>query len=341
MLSVQCPQCETHLSLDPQVIRHSLGWARCGHCQHVFDAAQVALPTLAPQVPPQLTNAMSANWPSLDLPGRTEEASPDSTAPANASERVEALNGGLDAEENRTQAFISKDDASSGAVSVLRKSTDSRATTPSEDAVSEQLDQPDSASWRPEVRDPVLSEKFDSSAHIGAWGIEDPSAGTNAREQLLSIWKWMGLALLLSVLAAQLVFGQREHIAARWPAVSEPLKRMSDALGLSFESIKDVRQLHIAHSSITRIDNLQFQLELEVKNDGLLAVALPQLELSLLDGEGHIWTRKVLALDIQGQENLLLNPQSRQTAQTSWRMNEEDAAKVDGYRLRLVYPAGN
>lgn len=339
MLSVQCPQCETHLSLDPQVIRRSLGWARCGHCQHVFDAAQVALPTLTPHAPSPLANNVSANWPSLELPSRTPDASGDTSLENEQGGPIEAVNEPIHSVEASIQAGGSPDEWTPKDKPPSEESDPPAVQDHSIDLPP--VDEPDSGLSQTQARDPILSEKVDGSAHVGAWGLDSLPVETKARNQLVSMWKWIGLALLVAVLAVQMVIGQREYIAARWPKASAPLKRMSDALGLPLESIKDVRQLHIAHSSITRTDDLQFQLELELKNEGLLAVALPQLELSLLDAEGHIWARRVLVLHTPNHSEWLLNPQSRQTAQTSWRMNEMDAAKVDGYRLRLVYSTGD
>lgn len=47
-LTINCPRCGTALRLEPTHITVSKGWARCGQCQHVFDAGQLSLPTLAP-----------------------------------------------------------------------------------------------------------------------------------------------------------------------------------------------------------------------------------------------------------------------------------------------------
>lgn len=339
MLSVQCPQCDTPLSLDPNVIRQSLGWARCGHCQHVFDAAQLALPTLAPQVAPQLSHRVSENWPSLDLPSYPQ----DPSAPSGEDTKTETSKTPLEAAFQSTPA----DQSGSSSLHESEPALGDILATKG-DAVEAHIAAPESkdnsaqaGTTTPDTADPLLQDTIDNASRQHLLTSATSQRLMASKAPVVALWKWVALGLLLAFLAGQLIMGQREFIAARWPQTAEPLKRMSDAMGLDLEATKDVRQLHIAHSSVTRVDAQQFQLELEVKNDGLISVALPQLELALLDSEGHVWARRVLALVPADSKTTILDANSRQAAKAFWRMSEEDAAKVDGYKLRLVYQALN
>lgn len=336
MLSVRCPECDTSLALDPQTIRNSLGWARCGHCQHVFDAAQMALPTLAPHPSPLPISAPTVEWPSLDLPESepsVEESHPPASTvreeahPLNATTTTtEAGSPAQDRDHNR----LPKDEIISPEVSFVESQT---ATPGPVDSPINRNEVGESFEFAPE-RDPILGTVADDEIHPNPI-VQARKSG--AFEQLRAAWMWLAIVALLSALLIQLAIAQRDYIVAKWPQTSVVMVPMSHALGLSIDPIQDVRQLHIAHSSVSKSSDQQFQLELELKNEGDLDVRLPQLEVSLLNAEGHIWARRVLPLFTSQTSGNLMQANRRIAAHTYWSMSESDAAQVDGYRLRLVY----
>lgn len=90
MLTVHCPRCATALMLDPASISDSHGWARCGHCQRVFDAGRLGLPTLDPHAQPtQARSAPAAATPSA-APSRTDAAQAGAASPEQAEVPIQA-----------------------------------------------------------------------------------------------------------------------------------------------------------------------------------------------------------------------------------------------------------
>lgn len=95
-LITRCPDCATLFKVVPDQLRISSGWVRCGHCNHVFDAAlnmvasqegadgaQAIAPTPAPAprptpAPPSVAEQLSAPPPALkpSIPPSISPASP-------------------------------------------------------------------------------------------------------------------------------------------------------------------------------------------------------------------------------------------------------------------------
>jgi len=355
MLHVQCPQCDIQLALDPKVINRSLGWARCGACQHVFDAGRAALPTLEPIHASLLQNHASRDWPSLDLnqdggsaQGDTvEPISHGATSPVeNSAPPGEQLHspptGPSDAWSHANEEPPEADVAYSDAVPQPHLAQEPLSAS----AASAQTDDPSSAVEGPdetEVEHPTDSAMQANSDDLRAetmernWTDVPPTLISKPcsfakRVLYAAVFIALGGAAML-----QWVWGQRDLLAAQHPEWRPHLERLAHWGNKKVDVVQDVRQLNIAYSSITRTDDGQFQLELELRNDGGLAVAVPQLELSLLNTDGRIWARRVLDIELLQTNEKILQSQSRHAAQTFWRMTESDANLVESYKLRLVY----
>ena len=352
MLTVSCPSCGTALALDPATLSGSRGWARCGHCQQIFDAAKSALPTLPPQhhdgqdavlaelhpasaqpdaqtpqvipVPP----AAPVAWThvDLDLPQWVNDPVSRTASDAHSEDEPTSTSHGL------TANFTSSTQASHEPT--LSEWQDGPTESAHTSVTEPRLDDSDSAALA--AADPDIHLGQDTSvAHLG----EASSTSTRRPMRRGQTWLlWFAFTALLLALLLQTVVAMREQIAARWPATQAWLTPMCEQLRCSIEPLQDLSQLQITHSSVIKLDEQRFQLDLEVRNDSQLTVAIPWVELSLQDAQNHVWSRRVMPMNTQTPQSLL-GPSSRTAAQLFWHMDSSDAPRVEGYRLRLVYPS--
>ncbi|WP_414452001.1 zinc-ribbon and DUF3426 domain-containing protein [Burkholderia sp. 22PA0099] len=86
-LATRCPHCETVFRIQPEHLKLHGGFARCGHCQQVFDAANSLVepdPELAPAiVEPQPATASAPSQPPRVFSATLAHAAPDQPANGN------------------------------------------------------------------------------------------------------------------------------------------------------------------------------------------------------------------------------------------------------------------
>ena len=360
MLTIHCPRCNTALALDPAQLTASQGWARCGHCQHVFDAGQLSLPTLDPKSKPAPTSDASAplsvasaapSPPASAPPAHFDWSHIDLGLPSSASAAPSTSSLNLASTAESTEEADSGAGRHADAVTVEPAWLDLHAN----EAHAQAPDTND-PQWlddqaplgtddlpRPEA-DPLFagnttasatSTLFDSTASASpsdALSSSTPQLGRGrARKTLLAL-----SLILILVLLAQVIHLQRNWLGARWPQSRPWLEQACGLLGCQVQSLRDLRWLQVSQSAVVRLPNQRFQMDLEVRNDGTTQVATPQLELSLQDPQGQTWARRVMPLQIDGSP-AELRAHQRYSAQISWRTDESDAQRLEAYQVRLVY----
>jgi len=349
--------------LEPSSISASHGWARCGHCQHVFDAARAAMPTLAPRS--GATQTLSA-WGGHDAPPAMDtSAQPEPLTHLSDNEHIEATWDHLNLD---LPAWVDPSPAEPQHHTVDSSPTD---PTPGEGQTPEQREpvavEPSLSEWQQAAtshQDPTLeptlaTDPVSNDAHGEAPPNTDPlyvntaqnldvhhARDTNRADAIKGEvnqirWKrplaWASLLILTGTLLGQLMVAQRHQLVARWPATQAWLQPLCERLGCEMTPLRDLSRVQITHSSVVKLDEQRFQLDLEVRNDGALTIELPMVELSLENAQSHVWTRRVLSMHTE-LPLTLLNAHSRLAAQLFWHMDSPDAQRVEGYRLRLVYP---
>jgi predicted Zn finger-like uncharacterized protein len=152
---------------------------------------------------------------------------------------------------------------------------------------------------------------------------------------------------LMGLLFFQVVFSQRNHLAATNPAFKTGLETLCQTLGCAIEPFKNIDAFKIDSSSFqksqqTSADTAQgenFALKLAIKNNTELAVAMPAVELTLTDTNDKPVLRRVLLTkelgfsgdtlsangDWTGTVAVVVTPSSTKTA-------------ITGYRVLLFYP---
>jgi predicted Zn finger-like uncharacterized protein len=158
----------------------------------------------------------------------------------------------------------------------------------------------------------------------------------------------LGLAGLLFF---QVVFNQRNHLAAANPALATSFDSVCQALGCKMTPFKNIDAFKIDSSSFQKApavagnavgDAAQahaYALKLTLKNSSDIPVAMPAVELTLTEaGDKPVLRRVLLAKDL-GFNGATLAANGDWTGEVTVAVNANPAtAPVSGYRVLLFYP---
>jgi predicted Zn finger-like uncharacterized protein len=154
-------------------------------------------------------------------------------------------------------------------------------------------------------------------------------------------------AALAGLLFFQVVFNQRNHLAAANPALATSFESVCKTLGCKIESFKNIDAFKIDSSSFQKApiatgDSTSaevFALKLSLKNSSDMPVAMPAVELTLTEaGDKPVLRRVLLAKDLGFSEATL-------AANAEWNgemklavTSNPTMVPISGYRVLLFYP---
>lgn len=152
---------------------------------------------------------------------------------------------------------------------------------------------------------------------------------------------------LLALFFFQVVFNQRNYLAASFPTFKASFETLCQSVGCAIEPFKNIDAFKIDSSSFqksqpTPADAIQgenFALKLAIKNDTELAVAMPAVELTLTDANDKPVLRRVLLTKELGFSGDTLAANSDWTGAMALVVTPNlTKAAITGYRVLLFYP---
>ena len=153
--------------------------------------------------------------------------------------------------------------------------------------------------------------------------------------------------VLAGLLFFQVVFSQRNHIAAANPTLKTTFESLCLAIGCRIEPFKNIDAFKIDSSSFqksqqTPSDSGQgenFALKLTIKNNTELVVAMPAVELTLTDTNDKPVLRRVLLTKELGFSGDTLAANGDWTGAMAVIVTPSSTkAAITGYRILLFYP---
>ncbi len=150
-----------------------------------------------------------------------------------------------------------------------------------------------------------------------------------------------------AVLATLVLLGQAAHsyrdlLAARWPATRPLLAQACSALGCTVQAPRLIDALVVDSSGLLRVERSSvYRLSVTLRNQDLLDVALPALDLTLTDTQGRLVSRRVLNVQELGQppNQTHLAAGAELLLQATLQTPEASAGQaVAGYTIELFYP---
>ena len=149
------------------------------------------------------------------------------------------------------------------------------------------------------------------------------------------------IALLLVLLAAQLLHHFRDAIAAHWPATRPALTQMCATFGCTIRPMRDVGALSIDASDL-QVDPAHkglLILTATVRNRAGYALAYPYLELTLTDAQDQVVVRRAFAPREYLGGTVDQNAGLAGNGEVALKLFIDASATTQaGYRLYLFYP---
>ena len=324
-LITRCPACETMFKVVPDQLRISDGWVRCGQCGEIFDASQHLL------ADPHLPRKTVVNAP--------VEAPVDIVAPAAPAAPVVSVTSVTSAE-------------------LADPSVEQPVPEPALDFT---LELPgNEPPWAETVvpEQPVIDHApalpneeppLEPIPIIAPSPVVDPVQEVSFMQvgKVKTIWQRRGIrivmllaaALLLIALVVQILIHERDRIAAAAPAVRPVLQALCNWNQCSLSPLRQIESIVIESSSFTLTRGDIYKLAFSLKNNALVDLAMPAIELALTDAQDQPLIRRViLPVEFGAPSNPL-------TAGSAWSSSMSLSVKatanmdrIAGYRMLAFYP---
>lgn len=155
-------------------------------------------------------------------------------------------------------------------------------------------------------------------------------------------WPWRTLSVMaLLVLVAQLVYQERSAIVARQPSWRPAFASACEVLGCQLAALQRIADISIDGASFAREkDGEGYQLSFTLRNRADLPLAMPAVELSLIDLQERTVVRRVLRPADYGAPAVIA-ARGERTAMLPMALVGSDVAalpRVAGFHLDAFYP---
>jgi hypothetical protein len=148
----------------------------------------------------------------------------------------------------------------------------------------------------------------------------------------------LNLALLL-VLFGQIIFHERDQIAAIEPSLKPMLLAMCAPLNCALAPLRRIESIVIESASFAKIQGETYRLNFTLKNTAATALALPAIELTLTDTFDQPVVRRVFPASELGVRLGTLAANFEWPASLSMTVNAADTTdRIAGYRVLAFYP---
>ncbi len=146
-----------------------------------------------------------------------------------------------------------------------------------------------------------------------------------------------GLFLLL-LLCGQWVMHERNRLAAVYPRLQPLLETLCHRLACSLEPWQQIDALRIDSATVTQRYGEIYQLDVVLRNQTPLPVAVPALELSLTDSQARVVVRRVLTPAELAVAGASIASDGQLSLSLPLRIRLEDGQMMAGYRTHIFYP---
>ena len=363
----QCPACGTRFRVVPDQLKISQGWVRCGKCSEVFDArvamdAPADLPAspsnLKPSVPAPSQVSIVLRQESRDVPAQPELASPDvpPQEPDASQAAVESEPAAASFEPDVPRFLLSVAQEPPAAIDpveavpaqaepeVLVDEPPAEDAMPKDDTARTDVpEEPPGTSVDPEPDSPADVDVDDSPSVVSAAELDASHIGFVRQARRQAFWQRRSVVAGLSVvglllafaLTVQVALDRRDWLAAAVPAWRPLLEEVCRPLGCEVTPWQHIESVSLDSSTLVREREGVYRLEVGLKNQADVAVAMPAVELSLTNAQDEVVVRRVLLPGEWPEPVETLPPQS--TTLFSLRMALR-GVRSDGYRAVVFYP---
>ena len=312
----RCPACQTSYKVVPDQLRISDGWVRCGQCGEIFDASQQLMEGGIDPAP----GLAQLDDPALPLqPNGAGTQSQDEAISVTDSAQV---NQPLSTEDDVLVHPAAPEPFQPDRLPEAAWESATLLVKPSADVAAEVPSAPEQA--------PVV----DAVSFLRAPEVRQ-NTGQKGKRLL-----WVGVSFLLLLgLLVQVVYRERDQLAAMHPDLKPALQTFCDVLDCRVSPFQHIDAFALDSATFHQLDQETYQLHWVVKNKSRLALALPAIELTLTDLADQPVIRRVFTPTELGAKADTVPASGDWSATTYLRVKAEAAwPPALGYRLLVFYP---
>jgi predicted Zn finger-like uncharacterized protein len=356
-LITRCPACGTMFKVVPDQLRISEGWVRCGHCSDVFDARAHLQDEGTPEPAGYTAEAVSpvtaALQPSAALAARAT-SSPESESPTESFSESEGFASSLnteiddvlpsqapDSEQLAEEAQALKEHPLDRPFE-LRREDVSDSEFPADDQSGHKANAfvPKRIQPKPALKASVAEDPDDEDAELQDLGfVRDARRKAfwdrrAVRGILLMVCIFLALLLVL-----QIAVHDRDRLFAAHPSLRPWLSAVCRPLDCTIRPPRQIDAISIDSSSFNKVRADSYRLNVTLKNQAAMEVAMPALELTLTDAQDQPVVRRVLMPAEMGANPGVVAPASEWSASLALAVAPSaNGARIAGYRLLAFYP---
>lgn len=155
-------------------------------------------------------------------------------------------------------------------------------------------------------------------------------------------WLWVLAVLAVVLFVAQVLHHERDGIVARQPNLRPAFAAMCRWAGCELTALRQIGDIVIEGAAFARekTGNSDYRLSFTLRNGATVPLAMPAIELSLLDTQERAVVRRVLTAADYGAPSVLA-ARSDQAASLPLTLSATEAATlppIAGYRVEAFYP---
>lgn len=333
-LITRCPACETMFKVVPDQLRISDGWVRCGQCGEIFDASQHLRPDPHAAAPDPIgPPPVAAVSPVVGAP-----AEQPATRLAPASETPPAAPAPT---HDWPLTPEPQPGPEPGLEFVLELPVDeppwAETVVPEPPVIEPALPLPEAE--KAPVASPLIAPQPVPDALPNVSFLREGKPKTIWQRRGVRIVLLVVVLLLLAVLAAQVVVHQRDRIAAAEPGARPALLALCAWSRCALSPLRQIESIVIESSSFTLTRGDNYKLVFSLRNNALLDLAMPAIELALTDAQDQPLIRRVILPAEFGaaSSRLAAGSESSNSVSVSVKANA-NLDRIAGYRMLAFYP---
>lgn len=345
----------------PDQLRISDGWVRCGHCAQVFDAAEHLQNDPSPDVAdtvPGFSSDVTRSAESVEPDAGLDTALVDSNAPPAMMAQADtglAAHVAMESEPEDAVTFPLPLESAAQVLPVddvdpvdafMQEAIAALPQTPERLSVDALQPMPVSieqelAAWVAERPAAPLAQPLPAASDIEP---DDLSFVREAKRK--AFWRRppvragmavLGLALV-AALASQWAIHDRDRIATFEPRARPVLAWLCSLAKCTISPLRQIDSIAIESSSFSKVRDNLYRLNLVIKSSATVELAMPSIELTLMDTQEQPVLRRILTSTELGAPAVMA-PTGEWAASLPIAVAADSIAiRIAGYRVLAFYP---
>jgi predicted Zn finger-like uncharacterized protein len=222
------------------------------------------------------------------------------------------------------------------------KARDERAASKASASMVREASEPERGSGLSPFPSPLQEAEDSDRVPFSDDGKASPGDGGFWQRGPVRFWLWLLAVLAVVLFVAQVLHHERDGIVARQPNLRPAFAALCRFAGCELTALHQIGDVVIEGAAFARekTGNNDYRLSFTLRNGAAVPLAMPAVELSLLDTQERAVVRRVLMAADYGAPTVL-GARSDQAASLPLTLSAAEAATlppIAGYRVEAFYP---